>query len=75
MRMMVLLTLALAFAGVSGASAVPVTSIGTAIEASAVVSDAAEFFLQDGRCYLQGRKYNRPAPMEKCTAQRRPAGH
>ena len=75
MRMTVLLTLALTLASASGASAVPVTSISTAIEASAIVSKAAEFFLQDGRCYVQGRKYNRPAPMEKCTAQRRPAGH
>ena len=75
MRMTVLLTLALTLASVSAASAVPVTSISTAIEASAIASNAAEFFLQDGRCYVQARKYNRPAPMEKCTAQRRPAGH
>jgi hypothetical protein len=73
MRMIVLLALVVTLAGVSSASAAPVTSIGAARESTAIVSNA-DFVVQNGQCYSRGRKTSRPVPMEKCGVQR-PAGH
>jgi hypothetical protein len=64
--------------GMSAVSALPLntTAIDAATAAGSLVTDAAEFYIGNGRCYMLGRKFSRPMPMSKCAGvQQRPPAH
>jgi len=69
--------LGVATISMSAASALPLntSSIGAAAVESSVLIDA-DFYIENGRCYMRIRLTSRPMPMSKCAAvQRHPPAH
>jgi len=63
--------------GISAASALPLntSSIGAAAAESSLLTKA-DFYIENGRCYMRIRLTSRPMPMSKCAAvQRHPPAH